>query len=118
MAEARWLADHGASAAIDVSDGLVADLGHIAAASSVGVDLDADRVPRLPTVDVELALRSGEEYELAVTAPREFDTAEFERRFAVSLTQIGRIVSAQPGSVRISGVAAARSSGFDHFSSW
>ena len=63
IAEARWLADHGASAAIDVSDGLVADLGHIAAASGVGVELDAERVPRFPGVDVGLALRSGEEYE-------------------------------------------------------
>lgn len=115
LAEARWLADHGASSAIDVSDGLVGDLQHLAAASAVGVELVAEQVPRPPDVDIELALRSGEEYELIVTTPREFDRAEFERRFMLPLTRVGAIVSAAPGSVRVSGVLAAGHSGFDHF---
>src|SRR5690349_14773249 len=41
LAEARWLAEHGATAAVDVSDGIVADLRHLAAASGVRIELDA-----------------------------------------------------------------------------
>jgi thiamine-monophosphate kinase len=68
-----------ASAAIDVSDGLLSDLGHVARASAVGFELE---LPRLPT-DAELgpgcaalgldplalALAGGEDYELLFTAP-------------------------------------------------
>ena len=73
--EARWLAEHGATTAIDISDGLAADLRHIAAASSVGITLDAARVPRVAGVGAETALVSGEEYELIVTSPAPFDDA-------------------------------------------
>src|SRR5262249_45918217 len=84
--EARWLSDRGASAAIDISDGLVADARHIAAASGVALELDADRVPCASGVAVELAIESGEEYEVLVTSPRELDTIAFESRFRVGLT--------------------------------
>jgi thiamine-monophosphate kinase len=114
--EARWLADRGASAAIDVSDGLVADARHIAAASGVGMDLDADRVPCASGVAVELAIESGEEYELLVTSPRELDTIAFESRFRVGLTQIGRVVPAPSGAVRVLGALVANPRGHDHFS--
>src|SRR5437764_1402017 len=40
LVESRWLAERGASAAIDVSDGLLADAGHLAAASKVAIELD------------------------------------------------------------------------------
>ena len=43
--EARWLAERGASAAIDISDGLLADAGHLAAASAVAIELDPARYP-------------------------------------------------------------------------
>ena len=43
--EALWLASHGATAAIDVSDGLLADAGHLAAASAVDVCIELDAIP-------------------------------------------------------------------------
>lgn len=68
-----------ASAAIDVSDGLAQDLGHLLDASKVGATIDARTLPFLPgfaarcaelDIDpVELALTGGEDYELVFTAP-------------------------------------------------
>jgi len=114
--EARWLADQGATAAIDISDGLVADLRQLSAASATHIELDAARVPCFHDVNIETALSSGEEYELIVTSPAPFDAAEFERRFGIPLTEIGRVV---PGAavVDVHGARVAAVSGHDHFSS-
>jgi thiamine-monophosphate kinase len=57
----------GATAMIDVSDGLVADLGHIADESGVGFVLD--EIPVAPGATLEQALTGGEDYELVFTAP-------------------------------------------------
>jgi len=115
--EARWLADHGATAAIDISDGLLADLRQLSAASDVRIELDAARVPCFPDLSVETALSSGEEYELVVAAPSidTADRAEFERRFSLSLSEIGRVVPG-PADVDVRGVRVAALSGHDHFS--
>ncbi|HUO90992.1 MAG TPA: thiamine-phosphate kinase [Rhizomicrobium sp.] len=65
-----------ASAALDVSDGLLADLGHIAEVSGVHVAVDAARVPLSPALrkfwkgDVARAATAGDDYEIAFTAPR------------------------------------------------
>jgi thiamine-monophosphate kinase len=116
LREARWLAQHGASACIDISDGLVGDLRHVAAASSVGITLDAARVPRVPGGEIEDALGGGEEYELIVTVPRAFDVAAFEQRFGIPLTEIGAVSAMRPGEVRVIGARVADASGHDHFS--
>jgi thiamine-monophosphate kinase len=125
--EARWLAAHGATAAIDVSDGLAADLGHLAAASGVRVTLDLERVPRLSDVSAVEAARSGEEYELAVTAPRGLDPGEFAATFGIPLTNVGAVSAAAPGAsvgagVDVIGGGEAGETrvdplvGYDHFS--
>jgi thiamine-monophosphate kinase len=115
LAEARWLDEQGATAAIDVSDGLLADLRHLAAASSVRVEIDAQRVPRLPGVDPEAALSSGEEYELIVASGAPIDSVAFERRFGIPLTEIGE-VAAGPWTVVVHGARVADLTGYDHLS--
>lgn len=115
LAESRWLADQGATAAIDISDGLLADLRHLAAASAARIEIDAQRVPRLSEITVEQALSSGEEYELIVTATSEFDVAEFARRFGIPLTEIGSIEDG-PAGVNVRGARVAAVTGWNHLS--
>jgi len=115
LAESQWLADRGVTAAIDVSDGLLADLRHLAAASAARIELDAQRVPRLPEVTPEQALSSGEEYELIVTAPSAFDTEEFERGFGIPLTEIGTVAGGSAG-VDVRGARVADVTGWNHLS--
>jgi thiamine-monophosphate kinase len=118
LREARWLADRGAVAAIDISDGLAADIEHLAAASSVGIDVDLACLPLIDGVhDVLQAAASGEEYELLVGARHELDTTEFERTFNVPLTAIGRATELRAGvSFRRREERVAKPSGYDHLS--
>ena len=115
---ALWLARQGASAAVDVSDGLAADLAHIAAASGVRIRLDLDRVPTVPGISPTEAAASGEEYELAVTAPAPLDVERFRREAALPLTEIGRVLEGgEPGVEAWRGGARVDlPRGHDHFS--
>ena len=109
------LSQRGASAGIDISDGLAADLTHIAAASKVGIEIDAERIPRFDGVSAVDAASSGEEYEIIVTAP-EIDTHGFRDDFGLELTEIGRVV-AGPSRVTLleGGQPVSTPPGFDHF---
>lgn len=115
--ESRWLVGQGARAGIDISDGLIADAGHVAAASEVRVELHLDRLPVMPGIGPYDAARSGEEYELLLTSAIPLDTDIFLNRFGIPLTEIGAVVEGEPGVVTlIDGQAVDFSSGgFDHF---
>lgn len=89
--EAVWLSRKGATAAIDISDGLAADLGHLAAASRVRIIIDLDSVPRFEGASAEDAVRSGEEYEIVVTSPADLEPHAFRERFGLELTKIGTV---------------------------
>lgn len=100
-----------ASAAIDVSDGLVADLGHICTQSGVAVELALPRIPlataaqRLVEVDqhhLRTALTGGDDYELAFTAPpaNADALAALARSLDLQLTCIGEVVAGDGVVVR------------------
>lgn len=56
-----------ASAAIDISDGLLADIGHLVEASGVGADIQLERIPAAAGADRQMALTGGDDYELCFT---------------------------------------------------
>ncbi|MEO7218107.1 MAG: thiamine-phosphate kinase [Gemmatimonadaceae bacterium] len=116
--EARWLAGRGVRAAIDISDGLLADAAHVAAASNVQITIDLDRLPVVAGVDALFAARSGEEYELLLTSAIPIDCEAFQSRFGIGLTEIGTVSDGKPGvGVMMSGRAVdVDPMGYDHFS--
>ena len=115
-----------ASACIDISDGLVADLGHILLASKVGARIVLKRLPLSPAYEAafkqigwEAALSGGDDYELCFTIPPRRETAfrKAATDFGVSCSYIGDI-EAEPG-LRIldeSGqLYQTQRTGYDHF---
>ena len=117
-----------ASSAIDLSDGLVGDLGHMLARSSVGATIDADALPKsawlaaLPrALQHEFGLAGGDDYELLFSAPAgaEPEVLAAASQAAVAVTRIGRVEAA--GGLRLvdgQGAPLPQSfAAFDHFSS-
>jgi thiamine-monophosphate kinase len=119
-----------ANAAIDISDGLAGDLGHLLCQSQVGATLEMERASTLlactgsgftlpPAQVQELVLAGGDDYELAFTAPaaRISDVAAAAAAAGTPVTRIGR-VEAEPG-LRIVDAHGQplqrRFASFDHF---
>ena len=113
LTEGQLLAEAGATAMLDISDGLAADARHLGAAGGVTLDIDAARVPTGPGIAPAMALRSGEEYELLATMPPDRFVAlegRWSARTDVPLTVIGRVTApAAPPPATIAG--------HDHFAS-
>ena len=85
----QWLRQDGATAMIDLSDGLSTDLDHICAESDVCAMIDAARLPIAPNANLQLALHGGEDYELLFTAPKQ---AKLPPKIAgVRITKIGEV---------------------------
>jgi thiamine-monophosphate kinase len=118
-----------ASAAIDLSDGLVGDLAHVLAASRVGATLHADALPRSAALGAQplglqrlCTLAGGDDYELLFAAPPDRDGAVHAaaEHAGVAVTCIGEL-TAEPG-LRLRdrdgrALDAAPYAGFDHFAS-
>lgn len=116
------LAARFASAGMDVSDGLAQDLGHLCAASRVGVELALERLPLSPAVRAALgpegALAGGEDYELLLAVPPGRGQA-FERacaRAGERVTRVGHLTREQGWVIRNgAGRLLTAPVGFDHF---
>ncbi|HEX9563339.1 MAG TPA: thiamine-phosphate kinase [Gemmatimonadaceae bacterium] len=116
--EARWLAERGVTALIDISDALASEARHLAAASGVRLRIELDLIPRVPGVSAPDAAISGEEYELLLAAPDELDSVSFAARFDIPLSRIGRVEAAGQPSVAFfhGGSRVDLHGGYDHFS--
>jgi thiamine-monophosphate kinase len=97
-----------AHASIDISDGLLADLGHVSAASRLGIVLNATDIPlsdeagalvRAGVVRIEDLLVAGDDYEVAFTAPMAARqrVLALSRRSGVRITRIGTASGKVPG---------------------
>ncbi|WP_346837499.1 thiamine-phosphate kinase [Microbulbifer sp. SAOS-129_SWC] len=111
-----------ASSAVDISDGLLADLGHICRASGVSAEVQMEALPVAPLARalageqaLELAATGGDDYQLCFTVPAH-RVAELEA-LNLGATRIGRIVEGE-GRVdaRLNGESwSAASAGYQHF---
>lgn len=125
IAEGQLLLKHGVTTAIDISDGLLADLRHICEASKVRAQVDADKVPvhagmksKFGERAMELALAGGEEYELLFTADSEI-IDEVKKEATCTVTIIGEITEGEAGKVKAIDAAGKtikiNKAGWEHF---
>ncbi len=131
IAEGRLIArNHLASAMIDISDGLMADLGHILEESHAGAKIWISQLPlseayrrkapHYTSSDIDLAISGGEDYELLLTTPKEKGEKllAFFRKSGLKITTIGEIVDPRYG-LRLflddGREYKPREKGYDHF---
>jgi thiamine-monophosphate kinase len=125
VALGREAVEAGLRCGIDVSDGLVQDLGHVASASGAGIRVDAVRVPVsdalhgvFPDEALGLAISGGEDYELLLIGPRPAVEALIDAS-QTPLTEIGEVYAADTPHVAVIDEAGREiplpRGGWDHF---
>lgn len=95
-----------ATSAIDVSDGLLQDLGHICRASGVGASLRSDRIPINQEAGLQEALLGGDDYELVFTSARKLP------QLPVAVADIGEITAGD--KLKLDG-QETQGDGYQHF---
>lgn len=123
VALGRAMVGH-ATAAIDISDGLAADLGHLCRSSGVGAEVNVDAVPvsahyrrHLATVGWDPALSFGDDYELCFTVAPENDrmVENAAREADVGVARIGRVTGSGVRWMRGNQPYPVSEDGYRHF---
>jgi thiamine-monophosphate kinase len=125
--EGQILLRHKVKAAVDISDGLIADLAHICKAGKVSARINKDSVPIHPILKSnfksdyqQLALSGGEDYELLFTTNNQVIN-QVEQAISCPVTVIGEIIKGMPGQVILSDASGKNipleSGGWEHFKS-
>lgn len=114
-----------ASAALDISDGLVADLGHICEASDLGAEVFVEDLPLSPALEAatdetqarQWALCGGDDYELCFTVPesRMGELGMLIASGALQATVVGRMRAGSGVDCRLHGEPFATQQGYTHF---
>ncbi|MBF0254871.1 MAG: thiamine-phosphate kinase [Gammaproteobacteria bacterium] len=112
-----------AHACIDISDGLLADLGHICRASGLAAELQLEALPCAPELlasgDWSLPLSGGDDYELCFTLPAEqaAQLPQLAAELGLPLSPIGRILAGEGVACRLADgrLYQPKQRGFDHF---
>ncbi len=107
---------HLVNSCIDISDGLISDLGHICEASDVGAQLNADSIPFEGVIDE--ALSWGDDYELCFTAAAgmESEVEALGKKYGLRITQIGEITTNLGVEVYKNGhLVTFKKTGYNHF---
>jgi thiamine-monophosphate kinase len=118
-----------ANSAIDISDGLLADLGHILECSNAAAEVRYDKLPvsslfassgdEMPELAQRCVLAGGDDYELCFTAPvaQRDEIEDLATRLRLPLSRIGKIVSGRGCKVRAAdgSVMTIKEAGYDHF---
>ncbi|WP_303678026.1 thiamine-phosphate kinase, partial [Dehalococcoides mccartyi] len=105
--EARLLVKEGVRCCIDISDGLVIDLGHVLRQSRVSARIDLGKLPLHPSLRLcypfqaqNMALYGGEDYELLFTASAEV-IEQISVQSPIPVTVIGEIIPGKPEELRL-----------------